>query len=152
MNITTKKIISLNAASILIVGLFFFTASSASMFAQSVAVIAHKSSSAQTLEADKILDIYTLNTRNWADGSKITVFEVKGDSPIKSRFYASLNTAFTEMQKLWLKKQFSGKGLPPIAVNSEQELLEKVANTPGAIAYVNAESVNKNVKVLATIK
>ncbi|TAE24379.1 MAG: hypothetical protein EAZ92_13400 [Candidatus Kapaibacterium sp.] len=144
--------LTLNTASILMAGLLFFAMPSASTFAQSVAVITHKSSSAQNLEADKILDIYTLNTRNWADGSKITVFEVKGDSPVKSRFYAALNTAFSEMQKLWLKKQFSGKGLPPTAVNSEQELLEKVANTPGAIAYVNAENVNKNVKVLATIK
>jgi ABC-type phosphate transport system substrate-binding protein len=132
---------------------FLFGISTSMGYAQTVAVIAHKSAPAQNLEADKILDIYTLNTKNWADGSKITVFELKGDSPVKSRFYTALNTAFAEMQKIWLKKQFSGKGLPPTAVNSEQELLERVANTPGAIAYVNAETAKSgNVKVLATIK
>lgn len=146
------KTIILKTAILLALGLFLLASQNKNALAQSVAVIAHKSSPAQNLEADKILDIYTLNTKSWSDGSKITVFELKGDSPVKSRFYAALNTAFTEMQKLWLKKQFSGKGLPPTAVNSEQELLEKVANTPGAIAYVNAENVGKNVKVLATIK
>jgi ABC-type phosphate transport system substrate-binding protein len=125
---------------------------SASTALAQVAVITHKATSIAALDNDKILDIYTLNTKNWGDGGKITLMEIKGDSPVKTRFYSALGTSFNEMQKLWLKKQFSGKGLPPTAISSEQEIVEKVANTPGAIAYVNVESVSKNVKVIATIK
>jgi ABC-type phosphate transport system substrate-binding protein len=117
-----------------------------------VAVITHKATSITSLDNDRLLDIYTLNTKNWGDGGKITLMEIKGDSPVKTRFYSALGTSFNEMQKLWLKKQFSGKGLPPTAISSEQEIVEKVANTPGAIAYVNVESVSKNVKVIATFK
>jgi ABC-type phosphate transport system substrate-binding protein len=117
-----------------------------------VAVITHKSTSVTALDNDKLLDIYTLNTKNWSDGGKIMLLEIKGDSPAKARFYGALGTSFSEMQKLWLKKQFSGKGLPPTALASEQEIIEKVAATPGSIGYVSAENVGKNVKVIATIK
>jgi ABC-type phosphate transport system substrate-binding protein len=117
-----------------------------------VAVITHKATSIASLDNDKILDIYTLNTKNWSDGGKITLLEIKGDSPAKSRFYASLGTSFAEMQRLWLKKQFAGKGLPPTALASEDEILQKVASTPGAIGYVSAEKASKEVKILATIK
>lgn len=121
------------------------------LFAQ-VVVIAHKSSPVATLDNDKLLDIFTLNTKNWSDGAKITLLEIKGDSPAKAKFYGSLGTSFGEMQKLWLKKQFAGKGLPPMALASEEEIAQRVASTPGAIAYVSADKASKDVKILATFK
>jgi hypothetical protein len=118
-----------------------------------VVLIAHKSTPAATLDNSSILDIFTLNTKSWSDGGKITLLEIKGDSPAKTKFYAALGTSFVEMQRLWLKKQFSGKGLPPTGIGSEQELIEKVASTPGAVGYVSADNAkNPNVKILATIR
>jgi ABC-type phosphate transport system substrate-binding protein len=121
-----------------------------------VAVIAHKSVPFSSVELGTLLDVYTLNTKHWSDGSKITVLELKGDSQTKSRFYSHLNTSPVEMQKMWLKKQFAGKSLPPTAVSSEQEVIDKVGNTPGAIGYVSAEKMtkeaSKDVKILAMIK
>jgi ABC-type phosphate transport system substrate-binding protein len=120
-------------------------------FAQ-VVVIAHKSTPIATLDNDKLLDIFTLNTKNWGDGGKITLLEIKGDSPSKARFYATLGTSFGEMQRLWLKKQFAGKGVPPTTVGSEDEIIQKVASTPGAIGYVSMEKASKDVKILATLR
>ncbi len=117
-----------------------------------VAVIAHKSTPIGAIDNDKLLDIFTLNTKNWSDGAKIMLLEIKGDSPSKSRFYAALGTSFQDMQRLWLKKQFAGKGLPPTALSSEDEIIQKVASTPGAIAYVSADKAPKDVKILATFK
>jgi len=116
-----------------------------------VVVIAHKSTPVAALENDKVLDIYTLNMKNWSDGGKITVLEVRGDSPTKARFYAALGTSFAEMQKLWLKKQFAGKGLPPTTLPSEEDIAQRVASTPGAIGYVSVDKVPKDVKVLAKL-
>ncbi|MFY8000512.1 MAG: substrate-binding domain-containing protein [Candidatus Kapaibacteriota bacterium] len=117
-----------------------------------VAVIAHKSTPIGAIDNDKLLDIFTLNTKNWSDGAKITLLEIKGDSPSKARFYAALGTSFQDMQRLWLKKQFAGKGLPPTALATEDEIIQKVASTPGAIAYVSADKAPKDVKILATFK
>ena len=114
-----------------------------------VVVIAHKSTPIAAIDNDKLLDIFTLNTKNWSDGAKITLLEIKGDSPSKSRFYAALGTSFQDMQRLWLKKQFAGKGLPPMALSSEDEIIQKVASTPGAIGYISTDKVPKDVKILA---
>ncbi|MCU0425122.1 MAG: substrate-binding domain-containing protein [Candidatus Kapabacteria bacterium] len=128
--------------------LAFILGCSQRIFAQ-VVVIAHKSSPVATLDNDKLLDIFTLNTKNWSDGGKITLLEIKGDSPAKAKFYAALGTSFGEMQKLWLKKQFAGKGLPPTALASEDEIIQRVANTPGAIGYISADKAPKDVKIIA---
>lgn len=117
-----------------------------------VAVIAHKSVASGTLDNSSLLDMFTLNTKNWNDGGKITVIDFKNDSPARSRFYAALGTSFSEMQKTWLRKQFSGKAQPPLLLASDDEILSKVASTPGAIGYVSADKVSKEVKVLATLK
>ena len=117
-----------------------------------VVVIAHKSVTSGVLDNSSLLDMFTLNTKSWSDGGKITVIDFKNDSPARTRFYAALGTSFAEMQKTWLRKQFSGKALPPILLASDDEIVTKVASTPGAIGYVSADKVSKEVKVLATLK
>jgi ABC-type phosphate transport system substrate-binding protein len=117
-----------------------------------VAVIAHKSVLAGSVDNSSLLDVFTLNTKNWSDGGKITVIDFKNDSPARTKFYTALGTSFAEMQKTWLRKQFSGKALPPLLLASDDEIVSKVASTPGAIGYVSLDKVSKEVKVLATIK
>jgi ABC-type phosphate transport system substrate-binding protein len=56
------------------------------------------------------------------------------------------------MKKLWMKVQLTGEGQPPTGVGSEDEVLSKVASTPGAIGFVSSDKVNGSVKVLLTIK
>ena len=117
-----------------------------------VAIIAHKSVSSPAQEISALADIFTLNTKNWSDGTKITVVDYKNDTPSRTKFYAALGMSAGEMQKVWLRKQFSGKATPPILLSSEDDVLVRVAATPGAIAYISADKVNSTVKVLVTIK
>ncbi|MCH6560005.1 hypothetical protein IH799_06575 [candidate division KSB1 bacterium] len=55
------------------------------------------------------------------------------------------------MKSIWLKKMLSGEGDPPLSMRSEDELLEKVASTPGAIGYVNQVKVSEEVKILLAV-
>lgn len=117
-----------------------------------VVIIAHKSVASPTQQISAFADIFTLNTKNWSDGTKITVIDYKTDTPPRAKFYAALGMSTVEMQKIWLRKQFSGKATPPILLLSEDEVLARVAATPGAIGYVSAEKVSGSVKVLTTVK
>lgn len=117
-----------------------------------VAVIVNKTVPVQTLEIDKILDVFTLNTQNWSNGLRITVIDFKGIHTIKNKFYTLVSTSPQEIQKIWLKKQFSGKAMPPLTLPTEQDILEKVSATPGAIGYISADKVTKEVKVIALLK
>ncbi len=46
----------------------------------------------------------------------------------------------------------SGDGQAPDALGSEDEVVNKVASTPGAIGYVSADKAGDNVKILLVIK
>jgi biopolymer transport protein ExbD len=118
-----------------------------------VAIIAHKSVSNSAVETKGLVDIFMLDMKNWSDGTKITVIDTRGENAAKTKLFSSLGVSYTEAKKIWIQKQFSGKALPPIATTSEQEALEKVASTPGAVGYISADKVELGkVKVLATIK
>ena len=45
---------------------------------------------------------------------------------------------------------FTGKGVPPNAVDTDKEMKEMVAKDPGAIGYIDVTSVDDTVKVVLT--
>ena len=55
------------------------------------------------------------------------------------------------MKSIWLKKLLSGEGEPPEAMDSEEDVLEKVAATAGAIGFVSKVQARKDVKVILQI-
>jgi ABC-type phosphate transport system substrate-binding protein len=57
-----------------------------------------------------------------------------------------------QIKKVWMKLQLTGEGQAPEGLGSDDEVVSKVASTPGAIGYVDAAKVNDNVKVLLEIK
>ncbi len=56
------------------------------------------------------------------------------------------------MKSIWLKKMLSGEGDPPLFMNSMEDILKKVASTPGAIGYINQADVTMDVKVLMSLQ
>jgi hypothetical protein len=55
------------------------------------------------------------------------------------------------MKSIWLKKMLSGEGDPPQAMNSEAELVRKVAATAGALGFASKANVREDVKMLLEI-
>lgn len=128
-----------------------FLACAASAYAQ-VAVIVNKSVPVSSLNSAKVEDIYSLTTKTWDNGTKIVVFDQKADNNVKSSFYSFVGKSAAEMKKVWMRVQLSGEGKAPEALSSDDEVIKKVASTPGAIGYVSADKVTGDVKVVATIK
>ena len=117
-----------------------------------VAVIVHKSVPVNSLAASKLLDIYSMSTKDWGNGSKIVVIDKKSDDDAKSKFYSYIGKPAAEMKKIWMRVQLSGEGKAPEALATDDDIVKKVASTPGAIGYVSADKVTGDVKVVATIK
>lgn len=115
-----------------------------------VAIIANKSLSEEAFNKSKLVDIFTLNKQVWDSGIKVLICEQKGDNTVKDLFYDYLGFNYSEIQKIWIKKQFSGKAMPPKSYVSDSEVLKKVASTPGAIGYIPYEMVTKDVIVIKT--
>ena len=117
-----------------------------------VAVIANKSVSESSVSASKLADIYFLRAKSWGNGSAIVPVTLKSDNEDVQKFFSAMGKSSMEMKKLWMKLQLTGEGQPPVGVGSEDDVISKVASTPGAIGFVSADKVNGSVKVLLTIK
>ena len=132
---------------IIILAVLLLTAMSA--HAQ-VVVIAHKSVQASSMSSAQVSNIFTMSTREWPNGEKVTVFDQKEEAARK-KFFSYIRKSPVEVKKLWLRMQLSGEGKAPETLNSDDDVIQKVVSTPGAIGYVHADKVSNDVKVIATI-
>ncbi len=123
-----------------------------SLQAQTV-IIVNESVSAKSLSVKELMDVYTLNKSHWDDGSRISVFDLKAGK-VKEAFLSHVGMSEDELKRIWLRKQFTGKARPPKAFTTEQEVMEQVARTPGAIGYVRARFYKnkRNVRIIARVK
>ena len=116
-----------------------------------VAVIANKSVADASISSSKVESVYMLKDKTWSDGKGVILFTLKSDNGTVEKFFSSFGKSSSDMKKMWMKAQLTGEGMAPEALGSEDEVVNKVASTPGAIGFVDAKKVNGNVKVLLTI-
>lgn len=116
-----------------------------------VVVIANKSVPVDTLKKTDLFDFYTGDIRRWSDKQPVVVLDLKSKGETRRIFYKFLGKSSSRMKSIWLKKMLSGDGDPPVFMSSEEELLKKVASTPGAIGYINQAKVSEEVKILVAV-
>ncbi len=116
-----------------------------------VAIIAHKGVSTDAIGKQQLLDFYTGDDRKWDDGVPVTVLDLKRKNATKKALYEYLGKSTSRMKSIWMKRMLAGEGDPPEAMESEDEMLRKVASTPGAVGFVSEFKVTNEVKILAII-
>jgi len=93
--------------------------------------------------------IFYMRLRNWSDGSPVTVFVLQDDNALHKQFCKQrLNVFPHQMRKGWNKLIFSGTGQAPMLLNSKEEMLAKVSQTPGAVGYISGKDLTADVKIL----
>ncbi len=55
----------------------------------------------------------------------------------------------SKLKKIWKKVVFTGAGTPPKILKTEADLIEFVAETAGAIGYIDAATPHEGVNVIA---
>jgi ABC-type phosphate transport system substrate-binding protein len=79
--------------------------------------------------------------------------EQPADSPIRAEFYKKvLEKEPAQVEAIWSKIAFSGKGKPPREMKSSAEVKKAVAANPKAIGYIEKSAVDDTVKVVATVQ
>jgi len=147
----SKLMIKLKRFFLLAAALLFIVISS-DVYAEPISVIANSSVTFEQLKLKDLRSIYTMKKRLWAEGEPVSVFVYSGDNSIHKAFCRELLKVFPrQLESVWYRLVYSGTGASPIRVNSEAEMLERVANTPGAIGYLQSESLNEKTKII-TIK
>lgn len=110
-----------------------------------VAVIVSAKSSASSLTADEISNIYL--------GKSTTMKPVDNSTPVRSQFYSKVaGKDEAQVKAIWSKLVFTGKATPPKALPSNADVVKAVAADPNAIGYVEKSAVDDTVKVVLEVK
>lgn len=116
-----------------------------------IVVIANKSVSVSSVDANTVLGFYKMTKKQWENGNNVVPLDFQDDVAVKNLFYEALGTNVSLMKKAWLKLKLTGEGGAPRALNNEEEMLNVVSSTYGAIGYISKDKVTDQVKVLAEL-
>jgi ABC-type phosphate transport system substrate-binding protein len=74
------------------------------------------------------------------------------ESSIRRDFYQKLaGKTLAQVEAVWAKIEFSGKGSMPKSYSSDAAVKKAIAADPSAIGYIEKASVDDSVKVLLTL-
>jgi ABC-type phosphate transport system substrate-binding protein len=84
----------------------------------------------------------------WPQGVPIKPVNLRSQDPLRIQFSEATLGSTPEAQIDYWNGQYFNGILPPYSVNSEEAVLRYIANTKGAIGYVNACNVDERVQGL----
>ena len=112
-----------------------------------IAVIVPNEQPTKSLSMPELKLIYLRKKDYWANGKRIHAVNLPADHPIRIQFSNKILGSLPSAQNdYWNGVYFHGIS-PPYVVNSEEAVLRYVADTSGAIGYINAcNVVNRRVQ------
>lgn len=120
---------------------------SAGLSQAELVVITHAGNSLNSLGASQLSRIFLGQTGVYPDGKQAIPLDVGGDS--RNQFYRDvLKKSPAQIEKYWARMIFTGKAQPPREVRAA-EVKALVAETPGAISYLERSKVDASVKILS---
>ena len=114
-----------------------------------IVVVTPVQSGVERLSQDEVTDIFLGRYRKLPSGLSAVPIDQPASGGLKAEFYRQLvNKGLAEINAYWARLFFSGKTSPPLQANSSAEVLTLLANTPGAIAYVDRKQVDGRFKIV----
>lgn len=105
--------------------------------APTVQVVANSGVTASELPVTSLRAIFSMRTKTWPDGKPVRVFVLPDRDESHVAFTKEILHIYPYvLRDTWDRIVFTGTGQAPIEVKSEEQLLQKVAATPGAIGYI----------------
>lgn len=113
-------------------------------------VIINTRNPATNLERKFLSDVFFKKVTRWPDDSVIEPADQKPDSPVRRKFSETvLNRSIAAMKNHWQQLIFSGRGVPPPELASDEEVLQYVLKHPGAIGYISGSAKPSGVKTVS---
>ncbi|MBQ4828113.1 MAG: hypothetical protein JXQ95_13130 [Alteromonas stellipolaris] len=125
-----------------------FLACSPVALAQQAVVVANESVDNTSLTQSELRQIFTGHKQYWSNGEKIHVVVLEDVHILHKTFCRENIQMFPyQLSRLWDQLTYSGQGVTPTRVSSQEALLNMVENTVGAIGYADISKV-KDVQVI----
>ena len=117
------------------------------------AVVVSAKSTVPSLTADQVSQLFLGKSATLPGGAMAVLIDQPEGSPARDEFYTkATGKNAAQMKALWSRLTFSGAAQPPKVVAGPAEVKKAVADTPGAIGYIDKGAVDGTVKVLFTLE
>lgn len=91
--------------------------------------------------------IFSMRMTSWSNGMPIQVFVLGDKTPLHAAFSKEILGVFPhQLRRAWNRQIFAGTGQAPAKVESEREMAEMVAKTPGAIGYISEDMLDEQIR------
>lgn len=133
---------------VLIFSLFLSVASLAE--ARDLALISNKANSVSAISLPDLLKVSKGQTNRWPDGKSVTLILRNPTSPEMKLFLEKVyEVPESQVKEIIATANHGRVGHPAVMiVDSDEELVNKVASIPGAIGVVDVYAINSSVSVV----
>ncbi len=116
--------------------------------AADIKVIANPSVTTTALSSDELKGIFLETKTSLADGSHVEPVVLKSGAAHQSFVRQFIGKTDVALETYYRSLAFTGRGLIPKALGSDDEMIRYVARTKGAVGYVSASASTAGVKTL----
>lgn len=137
---------------LLVICLFLLAGSG---FAQNskVKIIVNEDNDITSVTSNQLSRLFLKKATKWDNGVKVSPADLSANSDTRVLFTKSIHgKSISAINAYWQKKIFTGKGVPPVELQNDKEIIDFVRSNPGAIGYVSAKANTPGVKVLKVSK
>lgn len=113
---------------------------------EDMVVVANPQSGIESLSREEVINIFLGRFHQLSSGVSVQPVDLPAAHPDKARFYHLLvSKDLAEINAYGSRLIFSGRTSPPRAAKSQEDLLNIISRTPGAIGYVDRAKIDARV-------
>jgi len=117
------------------------------LWADNFVVIANRENIITTVTREQLKRIYLKKRRFWGE-SKLIALNLPADNSLRKSFeYNILRMNHSQLENYWLKQHYKGQR-PPYQLKSVKSVILFVKRVKGAIGYIPASLLDKDVKII----
>ena len=109
------------------------------------ALIVNKSAAAEKLDAATVKAIFLGKKVTWDSAGRVTVAVLKAGPVAEEFLKGAVDLPLSAFNNHWRRLAMTGGGTSPKAFDKEEELRRFVAETPGAIGFLDSANVDASV-------
>ena len=117
--------------------------------AQSFKVVVNTNNPVSSLTKKELSDIFLKKHLKWQSGEVVIPVDLSSKSSVREDFSNQVHgKSVSAVKSYWQQFVFAGKGTPPVEKNNDDEVIDFVKRTPGAVGYVSAGANVSGLKVI----
>ena len=118
--------------------------------ARDLALVSNKANSLVTISVPDLVKVCKAQTNRWPDGKPVTLIMREPSAPEMKLFLEKVYELPEAQVKDLISTANHGRSNHPVImiVDSDEELVNKVASTPGAVGVVDVYAINSSVSVV----